>query len=144
MNELLKKYIELCDKKANAPTKEMGIFWAFSQNQFIEGYEDLVNRGLISRGDKISRYGDRGMFGIDGSFEKLEAYFDELNEEIRTSIPPQVVYDYEYRNYECMYSHEDTDVIEIIISIYGRDAAKGMKRRNGWDDIDILADRMER
>lgn len=138
----LEKYIELCDKKEKAPTKEMGIFWAFSQNQFIEGYEDLINRGLISRGEKINRYGDNGMFGVDGSFEKLSEFFDEIDDEIRTTIPPQVVYDYEWRNYECMYSHEDTDVIEIIISIYGREVAKGIKRRNGMEDIDILADRM--
>jgi len=41
------------------------------------------------------------------------------------------IYDYEFGNYECDYIGDDTEAIKLVVSYFGEERAKTVKRKNG-------------
>lgn len=122
----IKRYKEL--KNSHPDTGKYGVFFAFSKNQFKEGYDRLVKRGFIEDGDKI-QYTRSGMYGTKGCIERFYRYYDTIYAKIKEECDPQEVYFYEYNNHECQISLDgDLDAINIIKEIYGEDIADYIKR----------------
>lgn len=130
----IKRYIELKSKQVNID--DLGIFFAFGQEQFDEGLQRAINKGLIKEGEKIYHF-HAGMYGTK---EALNEYFkrsDTLNAPISDECDPQEVYFYEYNNYECMYGFDgDEDAINIIIHHYGKEVAKILVRYSVCKEIE--------
>ena len=62
--QTVKRYREIKDQHPDAD--ECGVFFAFSNQQFGEGYKHLVELGHIKKGDKVLR-GVGGAYGIQDS-----------------------------------------------------------------------------
>lgn len=124
------KYKELKDKQPN--TEELGIFFAFSVEQFKEGYNKLIERGIISAGDKVCSAG-LGAYGTREAFDKHFANIKQKDNEISKICDAQEVYFYEFNNHECMFGCDgDKPAIEIIYSIFGKEIAKHIVRFNEY------------
>lgn len=143
--ETLKHYSELCEKQHTLPVKEWGIFFAFSNEQFDEGYNDLVKRGFIKDGDKVKRFGG-GAFGTTEAMKRWVEEASAIDNQIKTECDPYEVYLYEYNNYECCIDWDgDQRAVEHVLRLYGldrtREALTGRRMRKCgeleaiWDDM---------
>ena len=125
----VERYQEITNKQPNSV--EYGIFWAFSNKQFEEGYKMLVNKGFIKEGDKVKRVSAMsGMFGA--SFELIKKFFDfyaNNDKLIAAECDPQEIYFYECNNHEYMYDWDgDAEPLRIIYKIWGREVAEKIHR----------------
>ena len=137
--ETLTKYQELNKQISNAPWDKLGVFAAFSQQKFDEGYRRLIETGKLKEGEKIVRLGS-GVYGSKESAEKLEAFYDNIYERIKNECDPQEVYFYEYNNFECCIAYDgDEDAIRKVIDIFGIEAARKVKRFNAYKLLDEIA-----
>ena len=114
-----KSYIEYKDKHPELD----GCFFAFSNSQFAEG---IKKHGL--EGQKLYD-GGAGLFGTKEGIQKFIGFYDNLNKEIAENCDPQEVYDFEFSNHECGYTHDDTGAIKIVAATFGDEKAKTVKRR---------------
>lgn len=115
--------------------KEHHCFFAFSVKQFNEGYNKLVADGAIKEGDKICQ-AKHGLYGTKAGIDSFYAAYDALDEKIKAECDPQEVYFYEYDNHEAMINWDgDEDAINIIISLWGLETAKKIKRYNAYKEI---------
>lgn len=125
----VERYQEITSKHPNS--EEYGIFWAFSNKQFEEGYKMLVNKGFIKEGDKVKRVSAMsGMFGA--SFELIKKFFDfyaNNDKLIAAECDPQEIYFYECNNHEYMYDWDgDAEPLRIVYNIWGREVAEKIHR----------------
>lgn len=126
--QTVKRYLEIKDQHPDAD--ECGVFFAFSNQQFSEGYRHLVELGHIKDGDKVVR-GFGSSFGTKEGLYKFFKFYEDRDTPIREECDPQEVYFYEYNNHESMIAWDgDLEAIKIIISIWGADVARNIKRFN--------------
>lgn len=104
-------------------------FFAFGNDQFIEGKKKA---GIEDR--KIFD-GGHGLYGTKEGINKLFDHYDNVNKEVAEQCNPQDVYDYEFDNHECSYTNTDDEAIAIVISIFGKEKAKTVKRRFAYTEI---------
>ena len=105
-----------------------GVFFAFNQEQFDEGYNHLVELGFISNGDKISM-GNGGVYGTPESIKAFLDFYEKRYKEIPTKCDPQEAYFFEYNNYESMIAWDgDKDAYNTIVNLWGEDVAKTIIR----------------
>lgn len=124
--QTVKRYKEIQDEHPDAD--KCGVFFAFSDQQFAEGYGRLVELGLIKDGDKVLR-GPAGAFGTKAGFDKFFGFYDEREKKVKDECDPQEVYFYEYNNHECMIAWDgDLDAIRIIERIWGEETTRNIKR----------------
>lgn len=134
--QTIARYRELCEQHPNAD--ECGIFFAFSDKQFDEGYARLVELGHINQGDKICR--SATMFGTKDGIRKFYDFYEERVNVIKEECDPQEVYFYEYNNHECMISWDgDKEAIRHVIDIWGVEVANSIKRHNANHTIESIA-----
>jgi hypothetical protein len=107
-------------------------FFAFSNEQFKEG---IQKAGIA---DKKIYNGGAGLYGTKEGIQKFMSFYDDQTKEIAEKCNPQDVYNYEFNNHECSYTNDDTDAIKIVVSIFGEEKAKTIKRRFGFIAIDDL------
>lgn len=125
--QTVKRYREIKDQHPDAD--ECGVFFAFSNQQFSEGYRHLVELGHIKDGDKICQDKSTGAFGTKEGLDKFFKFYEDRDTPIKEECDPQEVYFYEYNNHESMYAWDgDLEAIKIIISIWGADVARNIKR----------------
>lgn len=124
----MKNYRELKDEQA--PMTEC--FFAFSNSQFEEG----VKKAGIE-GKKILR-GPAGLYGTHEGITQFVGFYDRLTDRIGQECNPQEVYDYEFGNHECDYTGDDEEAIKIVVSYFGDDRAKEIKRRYALTSIENL------
>lgn len=77
--QTVKRYREIKDQHPDAD--ECGVFFAFSNQQFSEGYRHLVELGHIKDGDKICQDKSTGAFGTKEGLDKFSS-------STRIEIPP--------------------------------------------------------
>lgn len=115
-------------KDSHPDCDKYGVFFAFNNEQYTEGYNHLVDLCFISKGDKICQC-QNGAFGTK---ESLDAFFDfyiQRDKDIPKNCDPQEVYFYEYNNYECMYAwNGDKEAYDIIVELWGEETAKTITR----------------
>ena len=120
----LKLYYELRDQQHEIPVTEYGIFFAFSKEQFEDGYKGLVKRGLIKDGDKIKHF-DCGAFGTIEGMKRWIKEADAIDKRIREECDPYEVYLEEYNNYECCIDWDgDQRAVEAVLRLYGLERTK--------------------
>ena len=120
--ETLARYHELQDKQHNIPVTEYGVFFAFSNQQFDEGYKNLVKRGLIKDGDRIKHVSN----GAFGTLEGMRRWVQEaaaIDAQIKAECDPYEIYLDEYNNYECCIDWDGDDrAVERVLSFFGMEA----------------------
>lgn len=124
--QTVRRYREIKDQHPDAD--KCGVFFAFSNTQFTEGYKHLVKLGHIKDGDKVFR-SIGGAFGTKEGLDKFFGFYENRDKAIPAECDPQEVYFYEYNNHECMIGLDgDLDAIKIIIALWGAGVAKKIKR----------------
>lgn len=132
----VKRYRELKDMHPDCD--KCGVFFAFSNRQFHEGYKHLIELGHINDGDKIVR-GVAGAFGTKDGLDKFFKFYKERDTQIKEECDPQEVYFYEYNNHESMIAWDgDLEAIKIIIDIWGADVAREITRYNASQSVDNI------
>lgn len=121
----MKRYAELKDKQPEM----WECFFAFSNSQFAEGKKKagIEDRKLYD--------GGMGLYGTQEGIKKFFNFYDNLDKEIAENCDPQEAYNYEFDNHECSITCDDSDVIAIVIHIFGKDKAKTVKRKYGYTEI---------
>lgn len=119
-----------CDVKNQQP-ELFECFFAFSNDQFNEGIK--TNK---LEGKKILRAAG-GLFGTREGIQKLYNDYDNISNQIANECDPQDCYDYEFSNHECGYTGDDEEAIKILVSYFGEERAKTVKRKNGCAYVNI-------
>ena len=134
----IKHYHELRDSHPDGD--KCGVFFAFSNQQFSEGYNKLIQLGHIKQRDKVLRCSVSGMFGTKEGMDKFFNHYEDVRKRIKDECDPQEVYFYEYNNHECMISWDgDLEAIRLIIDTWGKDVAATIKRYNANSSIEDIA-----
>ena len=129
----LKRYRELCDERYKVNVAKYDCFFAFSDRQFEDGLKSIRP---LREGEKLVSIGAGGYGTKDGA-ERLFAFYDAVDEKIRSECDPQEVYVYEYNNHECCISWDgDLEAIRLVASIWGEDVARRIKRRSEYYSIE--------
>ena len=140
----LKRYSELKEQMHTVSFDKIGIFAAFSNEQFKEGYDRMVKLGHIKDGDKVYHLA-AGCYGTKEGFERLTTYYEDIENTIRAECDPQEVYYYEYNNFECCIAYDgDYDAMKQIILTFGEDAASKVKRLRAMYTIDEIIEKTNR
>ena len=137
MNALtIQRYREI--KNQHPDADKCGVFFAFSNQQFNEGYKHLIELGHIKDGDKIVQ-GTYGAFGTKDGLENFFNFYEDKYIPIKEECDPQEIYFYEYNNHESMFAWEgDKEAVKIIIDIWGADVARKIKRYNATQSIENM------
>lgn len=131
------RYLEI--KHMHPDADQCGVFFAFSNSQFKEGYDHLVELGHIQKGDKVVQTGIGGMFGTKEGIDKFLDFYEDRNKDVVAECDPQEVYFYEYNNHESMIAWDgDLEAIKIIIDIFGADVARKITRYNASMSVDNI------
>lgn len=136
--QTIERYHEIQTQHHNCD--KLGVFFAFSNEQFDEAIERLTKLGKINEKTEI-KYVKHGM-GLYGTSEGLDAYFtfyEHRKRLVKDDCDPQEVYLYEYDNFESMYAWDgDEEAIKVILSYWGVDTAKKIKRYNDAKTIEQI------
>ncbi len=134
--QTVNRYREIKDQHPDAD--KCGVFFAFSNQQFNEGYKHLIELGHIKDGDKIVR-GVAGAFGTKEGLDKFFKFYEDRDTPIKEECDPQEVYFYEYNNHESMIAWDgDLEAIKIVIDIWGADVARKIIRYNASMSVDNI------
>jgi hypothetical protein len=98
-------------------------FFAFSKSQYEEA---IIKHNLQDK--KILR-ADGGLYGTQEGISKLYEDYENISKEITETCEPQEVYDYEFFNHECSYVGSDEEAIKLVVSYFGDEKAKDVKRK---------------
>lgn len=115
----MSNYYQLKDKQ---PTL-VDCFFAFSRSQYEKA---IIENNL--QGKKIFR-ADGGLYGTQEGIKKLYDDYENISKEITETCDPQEVYDYEFINHECSYVGDDEEAIKLVVSYFGDEKAKQVKRK---------------
>lgn len=133
----IKRYKEISNLHPDAD--ESGVFFAFDEKQFNEGYKRLVENGKIKDGGKIKYDPELNLHGTDESIGKYLSFYRDCGKHIAKECDPQEVYFYEYNSHECMYSWSgDTEAMRLIIEYWGVDVAKTITRFTACKEIEEI------
>jgi hypothetical protein len=95
--------------------KAHNVLFAFSDDQIKSGLAELGLgiKDIVSAGS--------GLYGTREGIKSFLAYYREREERIKKDCTPQEVYDFEFVNYECGYTRDDSEALEIVHDIFGAD-----------------------
>ncbi len=114
-----------------------GCFFAFSNEQFKEGYEQIKH--LLGENERIVSVGNgTGLYGIRKYINRFFDFYNNKEKLIREQCDPQEVYYYEWNNYEVCITGDDEKAIKIIIDIWGEEVAKTIKRIYAAQTVDQI------
>ena len=131
----LKRYKELCDERCKVNVTKYDCFFAFSNRQFADGLKSIRP---LQEGEKLVSIG-AGCYGTKDGAKRLFAFYDSINDKIRSECNPQEVYVYEYNNHECCIDLDgDLNAIRIIATVWGEDVARTIKRKNACYPIESI------
>ena len=131
----IKRYRELLHEQSHVDTKQFDVFFAFSSEQFEEGLKSIRP---LADGEKLVRVGAGG-FGTKDGAERLFEFYESIDAKIKAECDPQEVYVYEYNNHECCIAWDgDLEAIKIVLSLFGEEAARKIKRHRASMTVDNL------
>ena len=117
---------------------ENEIFFAFTKKQFQEGMDKLPED---AKNLKIYQFGGVG-FGTKRAIDATCKQEDEIYKRIVNECDPQEVYYYEYNNYEsCISWSGDENAIRKVMSYFGEEVARTIKRMRAFYTIDEIKER---
>lgn len=129
-------YFEIRDKFDTRPKPYM--FWAFNKEQFNKGLEKLKSEGWKTDDEKLISIG-LGGYTTHRGLKRLDKEIAEHYEEIRSKCDPQAVYEYECGNHESeINAVGDAEALEIIMTIWGDETAKTIKRKHVYLTIEEI------
>jgi hypothetical protein len=106
------------------------VFFAFSLEQIVEGMERCGYK------DKSEiRHAGSGIYGSPEALRSFLGEYERRANQVAAECDPQKVYDYEYANHECDYVLSDTEAIELVVDVFGKDRARLIKRRNAREEV---------
>lgn len=107
-------------------------FFAFSNSQYTEAIEkhNLQNKKILRAAG--------GLFGTQEGIQKLYDDYEAISKQITDTCEPQEVYAYEFDNHECSYVGDDEEAIKLVVSYFGDEKAKEVKRRFAVTKIENL------
>lgn len=120
----LEKYHQLCDGKFDF--EKHGIFFAFGEKQFDKYYAEMIEKGYLTKEDKIYSLG-AGAYGKAEGCKAFNIFCKDKKKLIAKECDPQEVYFYEYNNHECMFT-DDSDAYAMVEDIFGKKRAKQIQR----------------
>lgn len=89
-------------------------------------------------GEKLLHIGGGGFATKDGA-KRLFEFYESINAKIKAECDPQEVYVYEYNNHECCIAWDgDLEAIRIVLSLFGEEAARKIKRFRASMTVDNL------
>lgn len=117
-------------KETHLDADAIGVFFAFSDKQFNENRQKLIDLGTLAPDAKIKYHPSiSGLYGTDESIGNFLAAYDDRAKLIPEECDPQEVYFYEWNNHETMYSWDgDAEAIKIILEYFGMEAAVSITR----------------
>ena len=107
-------------------------FFAFSKSQYEEG---VIEHNLQDK--KILR-ADGGLYGTQEGIQNLYDDYEAISAKITQTCEAQEVYDDEFINHECSYVGDDEEAIKLVVSYFGDERAKEVKRRYAVTKIENL------
>lgn len=111
-----KKQYDAYQKAYNQELNNIGVFYAFSTEQFKENQKpkDADIKDFLSIG--------YGGYIYKGNKDKLDEFFNKTENELKTkfknSIDIKDLIDYELINHECYYTSDYLEILPIIKSYY--------------------------
>lgn len=120
----IQKYKELCDQQLDLDS--VGVFWAFSDEQFDKGLDKLKEKGMYSDEDTLVAI-DGGGFLPKKNMPALRELLDSRRQK-KAECDPQEVYFYEYNECEGMYSCGEENAYDIVEHIFGKERASKVIR----------------
>jgi hypothetical protein len=99
--------------KDHPDCKAHNVFFAFSNDQIEKGLAELglETKDIVSVGS--------GLYGTRKGIKSFLDYYDEREQRIKQDCTPQEVYDFEFVNYECDYTRDDSEALENVHDIFG-------------------------
>lgn len=137
----IKRYKELKYGKDSHPDcDKYGVFFAITEESFDKGYSKLVQNGFIKDGEKICSAGKETMlYGTKQGIINFYKAYDEIDKKVAQECNPQEVYCYEFNNHEAMFDWDgDANTMQVIISIFGVEVAKTIKRKRDMYTIEQI------
>ena len=125
-----KAYKGIYDTPINA--SDYDVFFAFGTEQYKKALEKngFSDEQIVSAGD-----------GLYGTRDGLKAYFgafEKLTERVAAECNPQDIYRYEFDNHDCEHICCDREAMKYVVSIFGMERAKKVKRRYGYISIEEI------
>ena len=90
-----------------------GVFYAFSGEQFIKG---MAMCGY-DKNTKLLK-DNMGGFGTKEALIKKKERLEAIKKEIQEKCTPEEIYKYEFINYECGYTGDDSEAVKIVKSFF--------------------------
>jgi len=114
------KYQEIKKKRhedTNNLFTNLGVFWAFGNDQFKEGLDKLVAKGMLKSGEKLVSIGAGG-FMPKTNFDKLTQGMKEIEETFKKEIKEANARTehilYELNNHEAFYTGTIDDTLQAL------------------------------
>ncbi len=130
------KYLEIKKKRADdmdALFKSLGVFWAFSNEQFKEGLDKLIENNLFKSGEKLVELGGGGYIPkrnvellIDGT-NIIKEIFDREIKENNARIEHIL---YELNNHEAFYTGSIDDTMKALGKDFTADEVMEVYKNN--------------
>lgn len=120
----LKRYRELKNKRSETDCYKYHCFYAFSKEQFEEGKQ----KAGIKDDEKIQFVRGIGLYGTHDGIKAFTSEVMSYDGRIKAECNPQEVYFHEYNNFECCWSGDDSEPMNIIRRIWGEEIAKTIVR----------------
>jgi hypothetical protein len=106
------------------------VFFSFDGNQLIKC---MAECGYKEKSE--IRHAGLGLYGSPEALRSFLGEYEHRTDRVAAECDPQKVYDYEYDNYECGYVGSDTEAIELVVDIFGKDRARLIERRNARKEV---------
>ena len=115
---------ELKQKKQNMYStifEDLGVFFAFGNEQLQEGLDNLKQKGLLLEGEKLAPIGAGGflpsknMTDFKNELAKVEKWYKYQIKDLKEGKKSLILH--ELRNYECFYSNDISDTFEVLLPL---------------------------
>jgi hypothetical protein len=101
--------------------KDSGVFFAFNNEQFQKGMNNLKENGILLDGEKLTSMCAGGYLpskNVDSFMsesEKIEKWYKSKVKELKDGKKDLILY--ELKNYECFYTNDISDALEILLPL---------------------------